>query len=96
MIQGSCFPASTVARPDFDEHVGKYYKRWDKSIPEDNAISERGPAARWRPRWRARCRGLTQQAGLESAAAAPGRLSVHEPVVHSFANWVLDRTIDKT
>ena len=75
VIQGSCFPASTVARPDFGEHVGKYYKRWDKSIPEDNAISER------------------QQAGLESAAAASGRLSVHEPVVHSFANWVLDRTI---
>ena len=77
VIQGSCFPASTVARPDFGEHVGKYYKRWDRSIPEDNAISER------------------QQAGLESAAAVPGRLSVHEPVVHSFANWVLDRTIDE-
>ena len=78
VIQGSCFPASTVARPDFGEHVGKYYKRWDKSIPEDNAISER------------------QQAGLESAAAVSGRLSVHEPVVHSFANWVLDRTIGGT
>ena len=67
VIQGSCFPSSTVARRDFADHVGKYYKRWDKSIPEDNAISER------------------QQAGLDSAAAAAGRLSVHEPVVHSFA-----------
>ena len=75
VIQGSCFPASTVARPDFGEHVGKYYKRWDKSIPEDNAISER------------------QQAGLDSAAAVAGRLSVHEPVVHSFGNWVVDRII---
>jgi len=44
VIQGSCFPASTVARSDFAEHVGKYYKRWDKSIPEDNAISERQQA----------------------------------------------------
>ena len=78
VIQGSCFPASTVARSDFGEHVGKYYRRWDKSIPEDNAISER------------------QQAGLESPAAASGRLSVHEPVVHSFANWVLDRTIGRS
>ena len=30
---------------------------------------------------------------LESTAAVSGRLSVHEPVVHSFANWVLDRMI---
>ena len=73
IIHGACFPQSTVARDDFDDHVGKYYRRWDKSIPEDNAISER------------------QQAGLESSFARPGRLSVHEPIVHAFANWVLDR-----
>ena len=30
VIQGACFPSSTVARPDFADHVGKYYKRWDK------------------------------------------------------------------
>ena len=38
---GSCFPRTTVARPDFEEKVDKYYKRWDKSLPEDNDISER-------------------------------------------------------
>jgi phenylpropionate dioxygenase-like ring-hydroxylating dioxygenase large terminal subunit len=76
VIHGACFPESTVARPDFGDHVWKYYKRWNRSIPEDNDISER------------------QQAGLESAFSAPGRLSVHEPVVHSMANWVLDRVLD--
>lgn len=77
VIHGSCFPSTTVARDDFDAHVGKYYRRWDKSIPEDNAISER------------------QQAGLENEAARPGRLSVHEPVVHTMANWVINRVIDE-
>lgn len=73
---GSCFPRSTVERDDFEEVVQLYYKRWDKSIPEDNAISER------------------QQAGLQSSFARSGRLSVREPVVHSIANWVLDRVLD--
>lgn len=76
VIHGACFPENTVRRPDFEEHVWKYYKRWDKSIPEDNDISER------------------QQAGLASAFNRPGRLSVHEPVVHSMANWVLDQVLD--
>lgn len=76
VVAGSCFPRSTAARPDFAEVVQRYYRRWDKSLPEDNAISER------------------QQAGLTSMFAAPGRLSVHEPVVHSMANWVLDRVLD--
>ena len=40
VVIGSCFPASTVARPDFEEQVAKYYRRWDKSLPEDNAITE--------------------------------------------------------
>jgi choline monooxygenase len=40
VVIGSCFPRDTVARPDFAEKVEKYYRRWDKSIPEDNAISE--------------------------------------------------------
>ena len=40
VVIGSCFPASTVARPDFEEQVRKYYRRWDKSLPEDNAITE--------------------------------------------------------
>jgi choline monooxygenase len=40
LIVGSCFPRRTVARPDFDEVVQRYYKRWDLSIPEDNEISD--------------------------------------------------------
>ncbi|MSP83989.1 MAG: aromatic ring-hydroxylating dioxygenase subunit alpha [Alphaproteobacteria bacterium] len=41
LIVGSCFPRATVARPDFDDVVARYYRRWDLSIPEDNVISER-------------------------------------------------------
>ena len=41
LIVGSCFPAETVRRDDFDELVGAYYERWDRSIGEDNDISER-------------------------------------------------------
>jgi choline monooxygenase len=74
---GSCFPKSTVARPDFPEVVQRYYKRWDKSIPEDNAIS------------------IRQQDGLSTSLARPGRLSLREPIVHSIANWVLDRVLDR-
>jgi len=37
---GSCFPKRTVARADFAAKVEKYYRRWDTSLPEDNAISE--------------------------------------------------------
>ncbi|HLI11685.1 MAG TPA: aromatic ring-hydroxylating dioxygenase subunit alpha [Alphaproteobacteria bacterium] len=40
VVIGSCFPRATVARADFSEKVQKYYHRWDKSLPEDNAISE--------------------------------------------------------
>ena len=40
LVVGSCFPRATAARSDFGERVGRYFKRWDKSIPEDNAISE--------------------------------------------------------
>jgi choline monooxygenase len=40
LIVGSAFPRSTVERPDFDSVVQAYYARWDKSIPEDNWISE--------------------------------------------------------
>ena len=40
VVIGSCFPRATMARPDFAEKVEKYYRRWDKSLPEDNAISE--------------------------------------------------------
>ena len=41
LIVGSCFPQDVIARPDFEEIVQRYYKRWDLSIPEDNGISER-------------------------------------------------------
>jgi len=40
LVFGACFPKETVARADFSEKVKYYYKRWDKSIREDNEISE--------------------------------------------------------
>jgi choline monooxygenase len=44
VVIGSCFPGETAARPDFALKVAKYYRRWDKALPEDNAISERQQA----------------------------------------------------
>jgi len=78
LIAGSCFHRDTAARADFAEIVERYYRRWDRSIPEDNVISE------------------AQQIGLGSPFAASGRLSYMEPLVHSIANWVLDRVVDGT
>ncbi|MBU0725321.1 MAG: aromatic ring-hydroxylating dioxygenase subunit alpha [Alphaproteobacteria bacterium] len=40
LIVGSAFPKEVVARPDFEEVVTRYYRRWDISIPEDNEISD--------------------------------------------------------
>lgn len=40
VIHGACFPRSTVERPDFDDIVKRYYRRWEKSLPEDNDIAE--------------------------------------------------------
>lgn len=40
LIVGSCFPEKTTKRDDFDELVGNYYERWNKSIVEDNDISD--------------------------------------------------------
>jgi phenylpropionate dioxygenase-like ring-hydroxylating dioxygenase large terminal subunit len=73
LIAGSCFPSATVARDDFADVVERYYRRWDRSIPEDNVISE------------------IQQHGLSSPLARAGRYSHMEPLVHTLANWVLDR-----
>jgi hypothetical protein len=75
VTQGAVFPRATTQRPDFAETVQKYYKRWDKSLPEDNEIS------------------VLQQAGLTSSFSQPGRFSLNEPVVHSIAQWVLDRVV---
>ena len=36
VVVGSCFPQSTVERPDFAEVVEAYYARLDASHPEDN------------------------------------------------------------
>jgi choline monooxygenase len=36
---GSCFPRETAALPDFEDRARYYYKRWDKSIGEDNDIA---------------------------------------------------------
>ena len=41
VVIGSCFPESTIARTDFKSEVEKYYRRWDKALSEDNAVSER-------------------------------------------------------
>ena len=76
LVVGSAFPRSTVERADFEEVVQIYYRRWDKSIPEDNWISEE------------------QQRGLESPLSKTGRVSRFEPVVHSMANWILDRVLE--
>jgi choline monooxygenase len=35
-----------------------------------------------------------QQAGLECSFSQPGRLSLHEPVVHAIDQWVLDRLLN--
>ena len=40
VVAGACFPEETIARPDFEEKVQYYYKRWDKSLQEDNDIAE--------------------------------------------------------
>ena len=40
LIVGSCFPESTTQRDDFAELVENYYERWNKSIVEDNEISD--------------------------------------------------------
>ena len=40
LIVGSCFPEKTTKRDDFDELVQNYYDRWNKSIVEDNDISD--------------------------------------------------------
>jgi choline monooxygenase len=37
---GFCFPATTVARPDFREGLGRYMHRWETGIAEDNRICE--------------------------------------------------------
>jgi phenylpropionate dioxygenase-like ring-hydroxylating dioxygenase large terminal subunit len=39
LIVGSSFPKANIERPDFEEVVERYYNRWDRSIPEDNEIS---------------------------------------------------------
>lgn len=44
VVIGSCFPRATVQRNDFQDTVKYYYKRWDKSLPEDNDISEKQQA----------------------------------------------------
>src|SRR5713101_379343 len=37
---GFCFPKATVERPDFEQVVPNYHKRFDLVISEDNGISE--------------------------------------------------------
>lgn len=37
---GALFHPDTIARPDFEEKLPLYYKRWDVSVDEDNVINE--------------------------------------------------------
>ena len=39
LVVGSCFPKTTVARPDFERIAQNYYKRWDMTTQEDLDIS---------------------------------------------------------
>lgn len=39
LIVGSAFHKEAIARPDFEDKVKYYYKRWDKSIVEDNEVA---------------------------------------------------------
>ncbi len=41
LIAAFCFTQDCVARPDFDEVVSSYFKRFDLVIGEDNGISEK-------------------------------------------------------
>jgi phenylpropionate dioxygenase-like ring-hydroxylating dioxygenase large terminal subunit len=41
LVHGACFPASTVARADFDDVAARYFKRWDTTAQEDIDASER-------------------------------------------------------
>ena len=75
LVVGFAYPRSTVATPNFEAIVAKYYHRCDISIPEDNNIAE------------------VQQRGLESPLASPSRVSLREPIVNYFANWLLDRVL---
>src|SRR5262249_31418202 len=49
---GNCFPASTVARPDFEALAKRYYNRTSTTLPQDNNACEwqqrgiRAPGAR--------------------------------------------------
>jgi phenylpropionate dioxygenase-like ring-hydroxylating dioxygenase large terminal subunit len=40
LVHGACFPRAAVDRPDFEELAKNYYRRWDITIDEDNAICE--------------------------------------------------------
>ncbi len=44
VVHGCCFPRASVERADFAAKVESYYRRWDASLAEDNAISERQQA----------------------------------------------------
>ena len=55
VIHGACFPRKTVERPDFEAKVPYYYKRWDTTLAEDNAVAalqQRGLKSPLAPRGR--------------------------------------------
>lgn len=53
VVMNICFPATTVARPDFAEKFARYDKRWDALMAEDRVVLEgqqRGMSSgRYRP-----------------------------------------------
>lgn len=40
VVAGFCFPGETIERGDFKKTVRRYYRRWDVTLDEDNAICE--------------------------------------------------------
>ena len=55
---GNCFPALTVARPDFETVAERYYNRTSTTLPQDNnpcALQQRASGPRRRGRAGTRC-----------------------------------------
>jgi phenylpropionate dioxygenase-like ring-hydroxylating dioxygenase large terminal subunit len=75
-------------------HVGSCFPKSTIDLPEfEQAVS------RYYFRWDKSIPedneiSVRQQAGLKTLGRHPmGRLSLHEPAVHQFAHWILDRVL---
>lgn len=65
LVVGSLFPKKTIARSDFDAVVQNYFKRWDTTVGEDNAICE------------LQQKGLESGVALPPGRFAPREMNVH-------------------